>query len=124
LTIPDIKSIAKLKAEQSTKIYDKTGKILLYNIYENESRTSVSLDKVSDNFKNALIAVEDKDFYSHFGVKLTSIIKAAYVTFVEGGKRGASTITQQVVKNTLLTNEKSYERKMKEIILAYKLENL
>jgi penicillin-binding protein 1A len=124
LVIPDINSIAKLKAEQSTKIYDKTGNILLYNIYENESRTSISLDKISDNFKNALIAVEDKDFYNHPGVKITSIFKAAYVTLVEGGKRGASTITQQVVKNTLLTNEKSLERKMKEIILAYKLEKL
>jgi membrane peptidoglycan carboxypeptidase len=124
LAIPDINDIAKLKAEQSSKIFDKTGEVLLYNIYQNESRTSIPLDKVSENFKNALIAVEDKYFYEHNGVKVSSFLKAAYVTLIEGGKRGASTITQQVVKNTLLTNERSYERKAKEMILAYKLEKL
>lgn len=124
LVIPNIENIAKLKAEQSTKIYDKTGEVLLYNIYENESRTSIPLDNISPYFKMALVAVEDKDFYKHSGVKLLSFLKATYITLVEGGRRGASTITQQVVKNTLLTNERSYERKMKEIILAYKLENI
>lgn len=124
LVIPDINTISKLKAEQSTKIFDKTGQVLLYNIYEDESRTSVPLDKISDNFKKALIAVEDKDFYNHPGVKITSIFKAAYTTLIERGRRGASTITQQVVKNTLLTNENSLERKVKELILAYKLEKL
>ena len=124
LVIPDVKNIAKLKAEQSTKIYDKTGEILLYSIYEDESRTSVPLAQVSKYFTNALIAVEDKDFYTHPGIKINSLGKAAYVTFIKGGQRGASTITQQVVKNTLLTNEKSFERKMKEVILAYKLEKL
>jgi penicillin-binding protein 1A len=62
---------------QSTKIYDKTGEILLYNVHGDETRTVVSIDKISKHMQNAAVAIEDKDFYNHGGVKITSILKAA-----------------------------------------------
>ncbi len=124
LKIPNIYEIQNIKIDQSTKIYDKSGKILLFNIYGDETRTVVPLSKISKNIINATIAVEDKDFYKHKGVKITSILRAAYENFTGKGiyKRGGSTITQQVIKNTLLTRERTYTRKIKEAILAYKLE--
>jgi membrane peptidoglycan carboxypeptidase len=81
---------------------------------------------MSPHIKNAAVAVEDKDFYLHSGVKPTSIVKAAWENFVGERRyqRGGSTITQQVIKNTILTREKTYTRKVKEAILAYKLEKL
>ncbi len=126
LKIPDINEIHRLKIAQSTKIYDKTGKILLYNVHGDETRTVVPISKMSKHIKNAAVAIEDKDFYIHDGIKPTSIIKAAFENAFGDRKykRGGSTITQQVIKNTILTREKTYTRKVKEAILAYKLEKL
>jgi len=125
LKIPDIGMIRQRNVAQSTKIYDKNGE-LLYRLYENESRTIVPISKISKNALYAAIAVEDKDFYKHNGVKPTSIIKAAYENLTHKRKysRGGSTITQQVIKNTILTPEKTITRKIKEAILAYKLEKI
>lgn len=124
LTIPSIEEIKKLNIAQSTKIFDRQGE-LLFNIYGDENRTVVSIDDISQNLINATIAIEDKDFHQHIGIKPTSILKSAWENFRSGKHvRGGSTITQQVIKNTVLTREKTYTRKIKEAILALKLEKI
>ncbi|MFZ2048894.1 MAG: transglycosylase domain-containing protein [Minisyncoccia bacterium] len=123
LRIPDLSDISGRKVVQSTKIYDRTGQVLLYDMSPNLKRTVVSFDKISDYLKKATLAIEDKDFYNHGGVKFSSLARAflvdlATLSFSQGG----STITQQVVKNTILNGDKTPTRKIKEWILAEKLD--
>lgn len=123
IKLPDFNSFQERKIIESTKIYDRTGKTLLYDVHENVKRTIVPFDAISLNIKNATIAVEDANFYHHYGVEPKSIIRATFANVVGGGfKQGGSTITQQVVKNTLLTSEKKVTRKLKELVLSFKLE--
>ncbi len=125
IKVPDLKSFEERKVVESSKIYDRTGKILLYSIQDNTKRTVVPLDQISRYIKNATVAIEDAEFYQHFGIKPTSIIRAIFANITTGSfGQGGSTITQQVVKNTLLTNEKTISRKIKEWILAIKLERI
>ncbi len=108
---------------ESTKIYDRSGTHLLYEVHGEEKRTVIPLSNVPDVVKYATIALEDQDFYNHFGIKLSSIARAILKDIVTLDKsQGGSTITQQLVKNTLLTNEKALSRKVKEVILALELE--
>lgn len=121
--IPTLDSFEERKVAESTKIYDKTGKILLYDVFENIKRTVVSFDEISRHVKNATVAIEDKEFYQHWGVKPTAFLRAIWVNLKTGEfSQGGSTITQQVVKNSLLTTEKSISRKLKEWLLAVRLE--
>ncbi|MBP9714988.1 MAG: transglycosylase domain-containing protein [Candidatus Pacebacteria bacterium] len=123
LNIPDFQSFQDRKVANSTKIYDRTGEILLYNIHQDAKRTDISFDKMGSNIKNATIAIEDAEFYNHNGVRITSTIRAVLSNiFNVGIGGGGSTITQQLVKNTLLTQKKTYTRKIKEWILAIKLD--
>ncbi len=123
LQIPDFHSFQDRKVENSTKIYDRTGTVVLYDIHRDEKRTDIGFADMSINIKNATIAIEDAEFYSHGGIRVTSIIRAALANFLSIGRtQGGSTITQQLVKNTLLTPEKSYTRKIKEWILAIKID--
>ena len=123
LNIPNLQSIDQRKIIQSTKIYDRTGEIVLYDVSKDVKRTVVPLSNISPYIPKAVIAIEDTDFYSHYGVRPTSIIRAFFANiFSLGLTQGGSTITQQVVKNTLLTGDKTPTRKLKEIILALKLE--
>lgn len=125
LKIPDLDSFDERVLGQSTKIFDKTGKVLLYDFGQNMRRTVVPLEDISPFAKNATIAIEDAEFYNHHGIKITSIIRAALVNFTTGEyTQGGSTITQQVIKNSLLTKEKTIARKIKEIFLAIKLERI
>lgn len=125
IKVPDFKSFDERKVVESSKIYDRTGKILLYSIQDTTKRTVVPLDQISRYIKNATVAIEDAEFYQHFGIKPTSIIRAIFANITTGSfGQGGSTITQQVVKNTLLTNEKTISRKIKEWILAIKLEKI
>jgi penicillin-binding protein 1A len=87
-----------------------------------ESRVIVRSDQISDAMKNAIVAVEDRRFYRHRGVDLPGIARAIYNRFATGSIEGASTITQQLVKNTYLTNEQTVERKVREASLAWQLE--
>ena len=122
---PDIASFADRQVDQSTKIYDRTGQILLYDYNRDARRDVVPLADISPNVINATIAIEDSSFYEHGGIRLTSILRAMLVDAVGGSlSQGGSTITQQVVKNTLLTNQKSIARKIKEWVLAIKLEQV
>ncbi|MDO8492893.1 MAG: PBP1A family penicillin-binding protein [bacterium] len=125
LRLPDVSSFNDRVVSQSTKFYDRTGQILLFNTYENVRRTSVPLTDISKNLRNATVAIEDVEFYQHHGIKPTSILRAMFAnaTSLEFSQ-GGSTITQQVVKNSLLTSEKSVTRKLKEWVLALKLERV
>lgn len=123
LNIPNLQSIDQRKVLQSTKIYDKTGKVVLYDVNQDVKRTVVPLSEISPFIPKALIAIEDTEFYSHVGVRPLAILRAFFANlFSLGISQGGSTITQQVVKNTLLTGDKTPTRKLKEIILALKLE--
>jgi penicillin-binding protein 1A len=123
LKIPDLASIENRKIEQSTKIFDRTGKVLLYNLNSDAQRTIIPLSQISPTVVNATIAIEDPKFYQHNGIELTAIVRAILADIIPGGvTQGGSTLTQQVVKNTLLTNKKTITRKLKEWILAIKLE--
>jgi len=120
--IPSPNKLIERNVAQSTKIYDKTGKVLLYEIHGDEKRTIVELKDVNKNLINATIAIEDKNFYTHSGFDAKGIIRSILKDVFTGKSQGGSTLTQQLVKNAILTNEKSFERKIKELILSYKIE--
>lgn len=121
--LPTPDGIVRRTVPQSTKIYDRTGETLLYNIHGDEKRTAVELKDIPDSLKNATITAEDRDFYNHKGFRFTSMLRSLIVNLLQGGKvQGGSTITQQFIKNAIFTNEKLYTRKIKEIILAYQIE--
>ena len=125
LTIPDLKSIENRKILESTKIYDRTGQVLLYDVHENVKRKIVPFNEISRNVKNATVAIEDAEFYEHNGVRLISFLRAVIANITTGSfSQGGSTITQQVVKNSILTTEKLISRKIKEWVLALKLERM
>ncbi|MEK7190315.1 MAG: transglycosylase domain-containing protein, partial [Patescibacteria group bacterium] len=122
LEIPDFHAFEDRKVVSSTQIYDRTGKILLYDIHQDIKRTNIAFEQMGLNIKNATVAIEDSEFYNHGGIRITSIVRAVLSNFLGGKTQGGSTITQQLVKNTLLTQRKSYIRKMKEWILAIKID--
>ncbi|MBI4653191.1 PBP1A family penicillin-binding protein [Candidatus Kuenenbacteria bacterium] len=122
--IPDPDKLLKRSEELSTKIYDRTGKIILYEIYGEKKRTLISLEELPEYIKWGAVVVEDKRFYQHHGFDFKRIVKAFWVNTTQGGIfQGASTITQQFVKNAILTSKKTYARKIKEVIWAYEIEN-
>lgn len=123
--IPTLDSFEERKVTQSTKIYDRTGEVLLYDVFQGVKRTVVPFTEISRHIKNATVAIEDAEFYDHIGIKPTAILRAVFANIgtLEFGQ-GGSTITQQVVKNSLLTSEKLISRKLKEWVLALKLERI
>ncbi len=123
--IPSLNTIEERKVSQSTKIFDNTGKVLLYDVYNKTRRTLVPFEEISPYIKQATISIEDKDFYTHKGFKPTSFLRAVLVnTATQEYSQGGSTITQQVVKNSILIGDKTITRKLKEIVLAMKLEKV
>lgn len=123
LKMPSLEAFEQRKIEQSTKIFDRTGEVLLYDVHENAKRTVVPFNEISRHIKNATVAIEDTEFYDHWGVKPKAFLRAVLVNITEGEfSQGGSTITQQVVKNALLTTDKRITRKIKEWVLAVKLE--
>ncbi len=120
---PDLSSFDDRLLGQSAKIYDRTGNILLYDLSEKVRRTVTPFDQISPYAKETTIAIEDVDFYNHGGIKVSSILRAIIANiFSLKFSQGGSTITQQVVKNSLLSQDKNVTRKIKEWILAIKLE--
>lgn len=108
---------------QSTKIYDRTGEVLLYEIYGEEKRTWAPLGTIPDYLKEAVIAAEDANFYHHFGVDLRGIVRAVLADLKIGELvYGGSTIPQQLIRSTFLTLEKTAKRKTREAILAIELD--
>tara|TARA_B100000745_G_scaffold300609_2_gene255971 strand:+ start:2196 stop:4559 length:2364 start_codon:yes stop_codon:yes gene_type:complete len=125
LEIPTLDGFESRLITQSTKIYDRTGEVLLFDLHDNVRRTVVPLSEISRDLKNATIAIEDAEFYEHKGIKPRAIARAVLANLKSGTySQGGSTITQQVVKNTLLTSEKKISRKVKEWILALKVEKI
>ncbi len=123
IRVPDFHSFDGRKIVSSTKIYDRTGQVLLYDINQDIKRTIIPFEDMGANIKNATVAVEDSDFYNHSGIKVTSILRAVLSNIFHVGKtQGGSTITQQLVKNTLLNSKKTIGRKIKEWILAIKID--
>ena len=122
-TLPDPNSIADRKVSESTKIYDRTGQVLLYDIHGEEKRTIVPWEQIPTNLKNATLAAEDSGFYSHGGFDLKGILRSFLGDIKTFSlSQGGSTITQQLVKQTLLGNEKTALRKVRELVLSIELE--
>ena len=121
--LPSPYELSNSEISQTTKIYDRNG-VLLYQIYANENRTLVPLSNIPQNLINATIAIEDKDFYHNPGFDINAIIRAAIADFSGQPIQGGSTITQQLIKSTLLTPQVSIERKVKEVILAFWAERI
>lgn len=102
----------------STKMYDRNGK-LLYEIFSDQNRTLVTLDQIPQQLQQATIAIEDKEFYKHFGINPTGgMLRAIKNMITKQRLEGGSTITQQMIKTALLTPDRTVERKVKEVILA------
>jgi penicillin-binding protein 1C len=123
MSLPNPKLLTERELPQTTKIFDRNGK-LLYQIYANENRTLVPLNSIPKNLINSTIAIEDKDFYTNPGFDINGIIRAAIADVSGKPIQGGSTITQQLIKSTLLTPEVSLTRKIKEIILAFWAERI
>lgn len=124
LKLPDFKSFTERKIQSSTKIYDRTGKIILYDVHQDIKRTVIPYEEMGVNIKNATVAIEDSEFYKHKGIRIKSIVRAVWSNISGGKTQGGSTITQQLIKNTLLTQRRSIARKIKEWILSVKLERI
>jgi 1A family penicillin-binding protein len=123
LQIPDLSALENRRIDQSVQIYDRTGQVLLYDLNNNVDRTVVPLSSISPNVQDATIAIEDPNFYQEGGISPTGILRALFVDITTLGlNQGGSTITQQVVKLTLLSNDKSITRKLKEWILSIRLD--
>ncbi|MFA5773510.1 MAG: PBP1A family penicillin-binding protein [Candidatus Paceibacterota bacterium] len=124
LQLPDFKSFTERKTQSSTKIYDRTGTILLYDVHQDIKRTVIPYEEMGVNILNATVAIEDSEFYQHQGIRLKSIVRAVWSNITGGKVQGGSTITQQLIKNTLLTPQKSLSRKIKEWIISIKIERI
>ena len=123
-SLPDPNHLLERNIEQSTKIYDRTGEIILYEVHGAQRRYLVELYEISPFLVKATINTEDKDFYNHHGFDLRGILRAFLTNLIKGGEiQGGSTITQQLIKNAVLTSQKSYIRKIKELLLAFQIEN-
>lgn len=126
--LPNPGEINALDSEQTTKFYDRTGETVLYEVFGDKNRTFVELDQMSDHVKNATVAMENQNFYQQgTGISTIGILRAAVYNVLninDGSLQGGSTITQQYVKNALLTPERTISRKIKEIILSIQIEQL
>lgn len=119
--LPSPKELTTREVDVSTKIYDRNDN-LLYTIYKDKNRTPVKLSQVPKNVRMATLAAEDAEFYSHPGFSIKGIIRATAKNLREGRIEGGSTITQQLVKNALLSSEKTYVRKIRELVLSVGVE--
>ena len=122
--VRDLPSPTKLSTNTksySTQIYDRNGK-LLYTFYGDRNQTFVPISKIPKNMQEATIAIEDRSFYHHGAIDVRGIVRAAYSILVHKQIQGGSTLTQQLVKNSLLTPQQTIQRKIREIVLAYATE--
>lgn len=121
--LPSASSLRNLNAIPfSTHMYDRNGK-MLYEIYKDQNRTPIKLKDLKPYIYQAAVAIEDKDFYKHKGISFTSgILRALREIILRQSLQGGSTITQQLVKNALLSSERTIKRKLREIVLAISVE--
>lgn len=122
-TVPDGNLKKDWQPAQTTVIYDRSGEHILYEVHGEENRKLVGHDEISDNIRKVTIAAEDDSFYSHNGFDIKSIFRAIKVNLENDHiSQGGSTITQQLARNVYLTREKTIKRKVKEILIAIKIE--
>lgn len=121
--LPSLTSLSVSYIPKTTKIYDRNN-ILLYEIYANQNRSIIRLADTPLSLRQATVAIEDKDFYSHHGFDLRGIIRAFFANLRNEGLQGGSTITQQLIKSALLTPEPTIIRKLKEVVLAFSAERI
>jgi 1A family penicillin-binding protein len=119
--LPSPKELDVREPQVSTKIYDRNGN-LLYKIFKDQNRSIVPLTQIPIHVRLATLAAEDAEFYSHPGFSIKGIFRAIIQDLETGSIQGGSTITQQLVKNTLLSPEKTITRKIKELILSVEVE--
>ncbi len=121
--LPDPELFDQRQINQSTKIFDRTGDTLLYEIHGEEKRTVIPYSDIPDYVKHAAISIEDVKFYEHSGIDWQSLARALLVNLKSGRiVQGGSTISQQLAKNAFLTPERTISRKIKELILTLRLE--
>ena len=120
--LPDIEIITEIKLTNPMRVYTKDEKLI--GQFGTEKREIIKFGEIPKTLKNAIIAAEDGDFYKHSGVKFTSLLRATYGEITGQSLGGGGTITMQVVRNYVLNFERTYERKIKEIILAFQLEDI
>jgi len=123
--LPTVGEITTHELVESTKIFDRTGEKLIYEIHGEEKRTYLPPEGIPDVMRQATLAIEDSGFYEHAAFDFRGTLRALWVDIQKGYRaQGGSTITQQVAKNSFLTPEKSIIRKIKELILAFRLEKV
>lgn len=122
--LPDPNRLQDRIITESTKMYDRTGKHLIYEVFDEKKRTVIEVADLPRYVVDATLAIEDLHFYEHKGVRWVSLLRAvmANVLRLKSGRGGASTLTQQLVKNAILTNEKTFGRKIREAVLALQIE--
>lgn len=121
--LPNPRVISDGQIPQTTKIYDRNG-TLLYQLYATHNRTVVPLSVIPKHLQLATVAIEDRKFYNHPGFDVVAIARSLWQNASGNGLQGGSTITQQLIKSTLLNPETSLRRKLKEVILAYWAERI
>lgn len=123
INIPNPARIGERDIAQSTKIFDRTGSVLLYEVHGEEKRTVIAFEKIPKYAREATLAAEDINFYQHHGIAWRGILRAIFNNIIHlSAAQGGSTITQQLVKNSILTGEKTFTRKLKEAIISLVLE--
>jgi penicillin-binding protein 1C len=121
--LPDPNVLSTRDVPQSTKIYDKTGTHLLYEIHGDEKRTLLKSEDIPDVAKWATLSLEDRSFYEHHGIYWKGLIRAVGMSVLRGQRiQGTSTLTQQLVRNAIINNERSLDRKLREFILSLQIE--
>lgn len=121
--IPNPERLTERSVAESTKIFDRTGKILLYEVHGEEKRTIIPFSDVPQSVKNATLSAEDTNFYRHHGLDFKGILRAFGKNIMSGTiSQGGSTITQQLVKKSILSDERTFTRKIKEAVLALAVE--
>jgi penicillin-binding protein 1C len=121
--LPNPKNLTSHPAPASTKLLDRQGR-LIYEIFADERRTPITLSSLPKYVWQATLAAEDKDFYTHGGFSFRGIFRAFFNTFFRGHLQGGSTITQQLVKKALLSDDRTIRRKVREFILSVAVEAL
>jgi len=118
--LPDYEVLAKYEPPVTTRVHASDGALM--GEFARERRLFLPIQAVPDRVKAAFLSAEDKNFYNHPGIDVMGLARAVVNNLQSGGRQGASTITQQVAKNFLLTKDQTYERKIKEAILSFRIE--
>ncbi len=120
--LPNPDQLINREIAQTTTIYDRSGEHVLYELHGEEKRTLMELDKIPEHVKQATIAIEDRNFYRHRGFSVWAIFRTIITNLIKRERAGGSTLTQQFIKNAILGPEKKYSRKIKELVLAQRIE--